>query len=355
MGDYSSYATGENTIDPYPPIHWATSPKGYDDSAGFLVRGDVTVSLGAEIEGKAVILGDFKINSDSGFLSIVRAGIGSQVVPNNGTDAVLVGGDLAIDNQNITFMYPGYGNWVHKGTRTGHIPQEVRVWNGTLPLEPKTSYLIHNTSLDLSEWDAVFDDIEEKGPHWGSLPPNGIVYGIGSNTITFAAGDDEDIQVFLINGTDLSFFVGRHVKFDPSLIDKSILINVKADENGLVHVKNLANFFDTNNNGGFAFSSALLSQILWNFFDADEVKLGCESSAVGQWRGSVMVPKPNSRFEFCMPGQSGRTIVNGDLVQNRNGSEFHNFDYDPPRRLPCPPLPDARRSLGGDLRRILNW
>jgi len=327
LGTKLSEATGQGTIDPYPLIDSAASPKGYDNSASVLVNGNLTVEKGAEIEGKIVVLGNFQINLNSKFHSFVRAGVGSQVVPNDGEDAILVGGNLVIDKESITFMSPGYGNIVHKGTRTGELPQ----------LDGQ-SKIIHDTNLDLSDWSDAFLDLEEKGSYWGSLNANGNILGIhDSNTITFEAGDGKGVQVFHVKATDLTKSYGRHVKFHQNLVQRTILINVEADSNGKAHIQNLADFFDTAGKHGFFFSSALVSQILWNFYDATEVIVGCGSTGVGEWRGSILVPTRSSSMEFCMPGHSGRIIVNGNLVQDREGSEFHNYDFDPPIPLPIPP------------------
>merc|ERR1711985_227728 len=39
-------------------------------------------------------------------------------------------------------------------------------------------------------------------------------------------------------------------------------------------------------------------------------------------------------------GQSGRTMIVGDVVQDTYGSEFHNFPFRPPKPLPAPECDD---------------
>jgi len=365
LGDSLSGGTGNNTVDPYPHIEFSTSPAGNDDSASMLVCGDLDIRKGSEIEGKIVVIGNMDIGSGAGFLSLIRAGWGSHIVPNNGTDAIVVGGDLTINASDITFMYPGYGNIVHKGNFEGHVPQEVNVGNPP-NWDSGESYIFQDSNYDLTPWTEACTDIEAKGPYWAqSLSPNCIVEGIGSNTITFKAGDADPLQICHITCEDLSFYVGRHVRFDASLDDRTVMINVRASNDGTCDVCNLANFFDTTGKGRFEFSTEFVKNILWNFYNAKEVRLGCDCSAVGEWQGSIIVPEADSTLEFCMPGHSGRLVVNGDMIHNKEGSEFHNYPFDPPVRPPCPPVPPSespnnnRRDLRSDtlanMIRAFNW
>jgi len=39
-------------------------------------------------------------------------------------------------------------------------------------------------------------------------------------------------------------------------------------------------------------------------------------------------------------GQSGRTIVLGDITHNGDGSEFHSYEFNPPQPLPDPDCDD---------------
>jgi len=370
LGDNLSGGTGNNTVNPYPNIEFSDKAKGNDDSASVLICGDLDIVKGAEVEGKIVTIGSMRIHTNSDFSSMVRAGWGSHVVPNDGTDAVIVAEDLTINVSDTTFMHPGYGNIIHKGNFHGEVPQEVQVGippgyysqRGLSKYDDSSlfsdhssvsdvrrlqdagfSYIFQDSDYDMTEWLEACSDIENKGPHWAyNLAPNCIVEGIDTNTITFKAVDADPLQVCHIRCEDLTFYVGRHIKFDSSMDDRTILINVKADNDGICDICNLADFFDTSGKGHFEFSTAFISNILWNFYDAKEVSLGCnECTANGEWRGSIIVPQKDSLLNFCFPGHSGRLIVNGDMVQNKTGSELHNFPFDPPERPPCPPEPPS--------------
>jgi hypothetical protein len=60
---------------------------GRDDSIGFFVKGDYISEQAAEVEGKIVVLGDFVIERN-GANSLVHAGKGSGIVPNDGQDVM---------------------------------------------------------------------------------------------------------------------------------------------------------------------------------------------------------------------------------------------------------------------------
>jgi hypothetical protein len=66
------------------------NPIGRDDSIAFFVKGTYTSVIGAEIEGKIVVLGDF-IVEPNGVNSLVHAGVGSGIVPND--DQVVMTGE----------------------------------------------------------------------------------------------------------------------------------------------------------------------------------------------------------------------------------------------------------------------
>ena len=97
LGDNYSACTGGDCIDTYPPL--SSNPVvARDNSVNVFVGGDYTVQVGAEAEGKVVVLGDFSVNSGSGFSDLGRVGIGSQVVPEDNEDALVVGGDITVDD-----------------------------------------------------------------------------------------------------------------------------------------------------------------------------------------------------------------------------------------------------------------
>jgi choice-of-anchor A domain-containing protein len=315
-------------------------PLGRDDSVAFFVGGDYFGKTGAEVEGKMVILGDLKNN---GINSFVQVGLGSQIIPNNDQNIILVGGEFVNNYSGLAIMQNSKsikGNIVYKGE---YKDEPARIWtkedkdiaklwtNGDITWDP---------NLDLSEYEDNLEELKVKSHYWSTLDGNGKYTpynkGPNGNTCLFEAVDDECVQVFNLSNDELDNLPwGIHVQFHDSLKDKTVLINMASDSNNNAKVTNLANFFDPWGKGGWEFNSGFIANILWNFHDAEFVDLGGGTTGTGEFTGSIIVP--NGGLNMGFPGQSGRTIVGGDLTQDRAGSEFHSFPYDPVCALPLPP------------------
>lgn len=337
LGDGFSGATGQgHFVGPWPDVQGVPAlgmADGRDDSVSFFVGGNYFGNVGSEIEGKIVVLGNFKNN---GINSLVQVGLGSQIIPNNDQDVILVGGDWEM-NVDVSVMQNSAhvkGNIKYKGSSVGTAQN---LWsNGQVD---------HVANLDLSVYEKALGELKVKSAHWASLPMNGIYVpynqGPNGNTAVFKAGNNNDcVQVFNLSEDEFdSLPWGIHVQFDESLKYKTILINYGSDSNNQVQIKNLANFYDPWGKSGWEFDSDTTASILWNFYDATQVDLGAGSSGVGEFTGSILVPNGSMKFE--MPGHSGRTIVGGNLEQNFAGSEFHNYPFEPnPEDATCQlPLP----------------
>jgi choice-of-anchor A domain-containing protein len=218
----------------------------------------------------------------------------------------------------------------------------------------------------------MFDELANKSEYWSTLEPNGIIYPAvqksyqnpdndnnpDGNRLIFAAGDDRCLQVFHADRFDLHGLNGIDVEFDPSLAGKTILINVASTYNSIsgkkeVLLDNWGKMYDTSGNeqNDRDFQSSTKASILWNFYDADVVFMGPGGGV--QFPGSILIP--NGDLYFYWPGHDGRLIVGGDVWQEREGSEFHNYEFDPPvcglpECLPPPPCPEdvIRISLIGE-------
>jgi choice-of-anchor A domain-containing protein len=231
------------------------------------------------------------------------------------------------------------GNIVYKGE---YKDEPARIWtkedkdiaklwtNGDITWDP---------NLDLSEYEDNLEELKVKSHYWSTLDGNGKYTpynkGPNGNTCLFEAVDDECVQVFNLSNDEFDNLPwGIHVQFHESLKDKTVIINMASDSNKESKVTNLANFFDPWGKGGWEFDSGFIANILWNFHDAEIVDLGGGTTGTGEFTGSIIVPNGDLKMGF--PGQSGRTIVGGDLTQDRAGSEFHSFPYDPVCALPLP-------------------
>merc|ERR1711862_79994 len=186
-------------------------------------------------------------------------------------------------------------------------------------------------NLDLSAYEEQKQSLMVKSGLWANLPETPHVStGVSSRRFNFNCSPEDVIQVFHISKSDLSGSGYDSYSFNENCPDKTILINVGGTGNYNVSPKTM-NWTDKNGNaqagGHEGFNSCMNSAILWNFFEPNTVSM----SGTGEWQGSILV---NGNFNFETIGQSGRTMVIGDLVQDKQGSEFHNFEFKPPKPLP---------------------
>jgi choice-of-anchor A domain-containing protein len=262
---------------------------------------------------------------------MVQVGLGSQIIPNNDQDIILVGGDFENNFKGLAVMQNSgdiMGNIVYKGSKNGN----GKIWtNGDIR---------RDSGLDLSKYEDNLEELKVKSQYWSTIHVNGkyTPYSAGpnGNTALFEAGDDECVQVFHLSNDEFNNLPwGIHVQFHSSLQDKTVLINMASDNSKTATVTNLANFIDPWGMKGWDFNTGFIANILWNFYDAEYVDLGGGTTGTGEFTGSIIVP--NGGLKMGFPGQSGRTIVGGDLTQERGGSEFHSFPYDPVCALPLPP------------------
>jgi choice-of-anchor A domain-containing protein len=333
LGEEFSGPTGaDHYIGEWPPVQGVPAlgvALGRDDSVAFFVGRNYYGTLGAEIEGKMVIMGNL-VNENVN--SMVQVGLGSHIIPNNGQDIITVGGtfetksDIAI-MQNSAFVS---GNIVHKGNLKQY---GNNIWTN--------GQITKNKNLDLTGYTKALDELKIKSAYWADRPVNGVYtpynQGPNGNTAVFKAGNNDCVQVFHLSEDEFDDLPwGIHVQFDANLKDKTVLINYGSDNQKNVKITNLANFFDPSGNGHWEFDSSFTASILWNFYDAEYVDLGGGSDGVGEFQGSILVPNGSLMMQF--PGQSGRTIVGLDITQNRGGSEFHSYPFNPPKcNLPLPP------------------
>eukprot|EP00934_Nitzschia_sp_Nitz4_P006094 Nitzschia sp. Nitz4//scaffold85_size83877//127//6296//NITZ4_005215-RA/size83877-snap-gene-0.12-mRNA-1//-1//CDS//3329559095//6084//frame0 len=328
---------------------------GYDDNVAVLIGGSYYAPEAAEIEGRAVVLGDFIIGA-LGTNSIGRAGIGSGIVPSYGTVHLAVGGNLDGGKTNgqtwfmegamVTFggcclsdpknakaddSWP-YPDW--KACGTMFVPV------GSDEPEPWDELTIAQATLDPAPYLEVFDELRVRSEYWFSLQPNGVI-SQNNRKFTFSAGDDRCVQVFELTYDMMHYCEingSCEFTFDSSLEDKTILVNVSPyDNNGNllseVTLTGISLMYDMYGNNDYDFSTKLKQHLLWNFYNAANVVMGPSGNL--QFPGSVIVPYGSLHFQWV--GQDGRLMVYGDVTHDANGSEFHNYDFKPECPLPLPP------------------
>jgi hypothetical protein len=143
----------------FPHVQSMGSPpklNGYDDSVAVLVGGNYDATVGAELEGNLVVLGNMHLGA-SGPSNFVSVGWGSQVVPHSGGKCIKVGGDLRADRRTDVFYGTGSCNVVYKGT-------------GTNVNQFTANSVSKDPNLDLSEYVMQVANLRKKSNYWASLP-----------------------------------------------------------------------------------------------------------------------------------------------------------------------------------------
>merc|ERR1711907_550357 len=330
LGYDFSKATGPNAYSGYYPyVRGAGFNKnaGKDDSIAVFVGGSYTSKEAAEVEGRMVVLKDLTVQSN-GAGNFVSVGVGTHVLPNSGTDCIMVGGNIVAHRDIQVFNQE---NWmgcriVYKGSATN-----IGKWKNEHGSKK------HDPNYDMSHYEAMKDVFYKKSQYWKTLPttPNTRIYDEYGGTNFQCTGKDE-IQVFNIQQNQRSLFTGDTwgYQFNNNCKDKTILINFQGTGDIKVNAVDLIwNGKRGYGNGGFP--SCMTQSIMWTFPDASNVEIG--NGRTSEFQGSVLI---TGNMKMTTTGHSGRTIVLGNLVHNKGGSEFHNYPFDPPKPLPEPDCDD---------------
>ena len=313
----------------FPTIH-SGSVVGSDGSPSLLVGGNFTVAAGAEIEGKVVVLGNMLVQADSGLYDLGLAGLGSQVIPASGSDALLVKGNLTVNDE------------FNVGYNTTYNVRVGGTLGGSSVLHANGTVTSNDSSLNLNAYLSNFSDLQTKSSYWKSLTPTGTVT-VDSSNVVFAGNGAGGIQVFEISAGQLNLSYGHPLRFTNLLNDGStngasegvtVIVNVLADGTGTAYLSNLADMIAPDGSNNYNFNPTLAGNILWNIPDATTINIGGAGS--GQFWGSLVAPKTGNTVYMQAPGLNGRVIVAGNLVQDKAYSEFHNYEFDPSYDLAIP-------------------
>jgi len=324
LGYGFSEPTGENHyVGCYPHISQLQPDNlnGRDDSVAVFVGGDFISHVGAEVEGKVVVLGKLEVRS-GGASNMVSVGLGSHVLPNSGTECIIVGGDLIAHTQVQMFnqVPTMYCDIVYRGLATNRNNWAT---NGEISHEPDYDMLFYEKMTYV--W-------RNKSEYWATLPSTGTVTE-SYTTTTFTCIGDSDLQVFNINAENVAewevFTRATSYKFTPSCQGKTILVNGQG--HGTLTLNAVDIYGWDNGVGPEGFNTCFNQNIMWNFPYASKVVIGNGKSS--EWNGSLLV---TGDLDFETTGHSGRTIVLGNLFQNKGGSEFHSYSFNPSTPLPDP-------------------
>ncbi|MFE6229211.1 choice-of-anchor A family protein, partial [Streptomyces sp. NPDC057854] len=279
-----------------------------DNGVNVFVGGDFLVrEAAAEAEGKVVVLGGFDQNKREGVSAVYNvgvAGVGSRVVPDNGTDFLTVGKDLTVAAGQRLLTEEGSvsGKTRYAGTATGTVvPAPVKDAGAAAPY----------TALrgELGEASQCYAYVGG-----ASRTPTGTAVNNGSETV-FTGDGTSALQVFTVD-FDLESASGgqQGIRFENIPENATVLVNVLGEDRTV----------DTYIGG----LPGLRDRLLWNFPDATRVKF----EGTAQFAGSVLIGNPASTATITMPGMNGRFFTTGNLTHasepgGGGGQEIHNYPF----------------------------
>jgi len=313
----------------FPPVVSMPSNNnfpGRDDSVAVFVGGSYYGRKAAEVEGNLVVLGDLVVDQ-AGPGNFVSVGVGSNVIPNNDGICITVGGDIT--TQRDIQVFNQYSSMqcdiVYKGSATN-----IDMWkNGK-------GDKLYNLKLDLSEYEKMKSVFKKKSQFWKTLKSTGTVefesWDSSHGQPTYTCSSRNEVQVFNIKENQRTFLQDVHtIRFSQDCKDRTILINVLGKGDVKVDAAAMYDSDGKMGHGANGFSTCMTASMLWNFPDAESVDIG--NGKTSEFQGSVLV---GGDLTLSTTGHSGRTIVLGDIIHNRGGSEFHSYEFNPPMPLPDP-------------------
>lgn len=312
---------------------------GYDDSVSVFSGGSYIGRNAAEVEGNIVVLGNLEVGS-RGPGNFVSVGVGTHVLPNPGGDCIIVGGDISADRDIQVFNQKSWMKCdiVYKGNARNL--NRWKIGNGEKRRVP---------DYDMTLYEQMKYVLMKKSQFWKTLTSTGTVefedWGSKEGETKYMCSSRDEVQVFNILSEDRKSISATHtIKFGDNCEGKTILINVHGQ--GAIGVDAAAmSFKGKSGYGSGGFPSCLTTSILWNFPDASMVDIGNGKSS--EFHGSILVGTGD--LKLSTSGHSGRAMVVGNIIHDSNsGSEFHSYEFNPPKPLPDPEdvcvLPENWRS-----------
>ncbi|MFJ9949819.1 choice-of-anchor A family protein [Kitasatospora sp. NPDC091207] len=299
------------------PATWPSPPHngdfpGRDASINVFTGGDYTVNgRAAEAEGKVVTLGDLTIDKSQGggAFNMGVVGVGSRVVPPNGSDFVTVGGNVDVRTGNQILIGgsdshgPAFGNLRYAGTLTG-----------TVSIDP-TGQAIQDPDA-AAPYQAVLTQIEEVSACVAKATATGTVT-VTSSEATFAGDGTSMKQVF--NVTQNLGSATQQIGL--------VFANIPAGATVVVNMLGAAPIINTYTGTGLPGdqTTEMRSRLMWNFPTSTNAQI----LGSAQFQGSVMAGNVGGTTTIAQPGMNGRVYLAGNLIQTGNGGyEIHSYPFD---------------------------
>lgn len=296
---------------------------GRDASINVFTGGNYTVNgRAAEAEGKIVTLGNLTVDKNGGGVyNMGVVGVGSRVVPPNGSDFVTTGGNVDVKSGNSILIGgsdshgPAFGNLRHAGSVTG-----------TVSIDP-TGQSIQDPNA-AAPYQTVLTQIEEVSDCVGQAAATGTV-DVSSSQATFTGDGTSTKQVFNVT-QNLTSPTGGQIGL--------VFTNIPAGATVVVNMLGDSPVINTYTGTGLAGDQTtdMRSKLMYNFPTATSAQI----LGSAQFQGSVLAGNPGGTTTIAQPGLNGRVYLAGNLIHTGTGGyEIHSYPFDgdlPECRTPSP-------------------
>ncbi|WUS64196.1 choice-of-anchor A family protein [Kitasatospora sp. NBC_01246] len=299
------------------PAVWPTPPHngdfaGRDATINVFTGGDYTVNgRAAEVEGKIVTLGDLTVDKSQGggAFNMGVVGVGSRVVPPNGSDFVTVGGAVDVKAGNRILI----GGSDSKGAAFGNLRHAGTV-TGTVDIDPTGRSIADPDAA--APYRSVLNQIEEVSACVARATATGTVTVTGSEA-TFAGDGTSMKQVFNVTGNLGSATRQIGLVFTGVPAGATVVVNMLAADP-------VINTYTGTGLPGDQ-TTEMRSRLMWNFPTATDARI----LGGAQFQGSVMAGNAGGTTTLAQPGMNGRVYLAGNLIQTGNGGyEIHGYPFD---------------------------
>ncbi|MFD7453300.1 choice-of-anchor A family protein [Kitasatospora sp. NPDC059827] len=301
---------------------------GRDATINVFTGGDYTVNgRAAEAEGKIVTLGNLTVDKNGGGVyNMGVVGVGSRVVPPDGSDFVTTGGNVDVRTGNSILIGgsdshgPAFGNLRHAGGVTG-----------TVSIDP-TGQSIQDPNA-AAPYQDVLTQIEEVSDCVGRATATGTV-DVSSSQATFTGDGVSMKQVFNVS-QNLASPSGGQIGL--------VFQNIPAGATVVVNMLGDSPVINTYTGTGLAGDQTtdLRSKLMYNFPTATSAQI----NGSAQFQGSVMAGNPGGTTTLAQPGINGRVYLAGNLIHTGTGGyEIHSYPFDgdlPDCRVTPSPTPTS--------------
>ncbi|GAB7183392.1 choice-of-anchor A family protein [Kitasatospora sp. Ki12] len=302
---------------PSCPATWPTPPNngdftGRDASINVFTGGNYTVNgRAAEAEGKIVTLGNLTVDKNGGGIyNMGVVGVGSRVVPPNGSDFVTTGGAVDVKTGNSILI----GGSDSHGAAFGNLRHAGSV-SGTVSIDP-TGQSIQDANA-AAPYQTVLTQIEEISDCVGRSAPTGQV-DIAFGTATFTGDGTSMRQVFNVTQNLASPTGGQiGLAFTKIPAGATVVVNMIGD----------SPIINTYTGTGLAGDQTtdMRSKLMYNFPTATSAQI----LGSAQFQGSVMAGNPGGTTTIAQPGMNGRVYLAGNLIHTGTGGyEIHSYPFD---------------------------